>query len=285
MSEVAAAPAPIPALPERPEGASEWPRWPLSYGAYGFAIGVCGGIAALVFMLPAFSVVSLWHFGWQVDTDDSLPALELAATFAQDVLWVVGAVLLAKRIAPPRPWHFGLRRPRFGQAIGFMALAIGVYIAITLLYDVILKPPDNQPIDTGNLLGVQIASCFVIVVSAPFCEEFFFRGFLYRTLRGRFGLWPALVLDGALFGSIHLTSGGPLAVALIAPLGFLLCLIYERCGSIFPTIALHALNNSIVSAAEFDRVSGVALGMGGAMLLACLVGALVSGRKPSPVGV
>jgi membrane protease YdiL (CAAX protease family) len=272
-------------LPERPAGADPFPRWPLSYGAYGFAIGVCGGIAALLVMLPPFSVVSIWDWGWNVDTDDSLPVLELAATFAQDVLWVVGAILLAKRIAPPKAWHFGLQRPRFGQALGFMALAIAAYIAISLLYNVILKPPDEQPIDTGDLLGIQIASCFLIIVSAPICEEFFFRGFLYRILRGRFGLWPALVLDGAIFGSIHLTSGGPLAVALIAPLGFLLCLIYERSGSIFPTIALHALNNSIVSASEFDRASGVALGMGGAMLLACLIGALATKRVSSPVGV
>jgi membrane protease YdiL (CAAX protease family) len=272
-------------LPERPAGADPFPRWPLAYGAYGFAIGVCGGIAALLVMLPPFSIVSVWHWGWRVDSDDSLPVLELAATFAQDVLWVVGAILLAKRIAPPKAWHFGLQRPRFGQALGFMALAIAAYIAISLLYNVILKPPDEQPIDTGNLLGIQIASCFLIIVSAPICEEFFFRGFLYRILRGRFGLWPALVLDGAIFGSIHLTSGGPLAVALIAPLGFLLCLIYERSGSIFPTIALHALNNSIVSASEFDRASGVALVMGGAMLLACLIGSLATRRESSPVGV
>jgi membrane protease YdiL (CAAX protease family) len=284
VSEVVA-PAPLPAHPERPEGADPFPRWPLSYGGYGFAIGVCGGIAALLVMLPPFSIVSLWGWGFKVPTDDTLPVLELVATFVQDILWVVGAILLAKRIAPPKPWHFGLRRPRFGQALGFMALAIAAYIAISLLYNVILKPPDEQPINTGDLLGIQIASCFLIIVSAPICEEFFFRGFLYRILRGRLGLWPALVLDGAIFGAIHLTSGGPLAVALIAPLGFLLCLIYERSGSIFPTIALHALNNSVVSASEFDRASGVALGMGGAMLLACLLGALLTTRSSPPVGV
>jgi hypothetical protein len=40
-----------------------------------------------------------------------------------------------------------------------------------------------------------------------------------------------------------------------------------------------------VSAAEFDRASGVALGMGGAMLLACLLGALLSPRLSPPVVV
>jgi hypothetical protein len=279
VTGAAAAPAPLPAHPERPDGADPFPRWPVVYGAYGFAIGVCGGVAALLVMLPPFSVVSLWDWGFRVDTHDSLPVLELAATLAQDILWVVGAVLLAKRIAPPKPWQFGFRRPRLGSAVGWSLVAIGGYIGITLIYELILQPTNEQPINTGDLLGVQIASCFLIIVSAPLCEEIFFRGFLYRILRGRLGLWPALVIDGALFGAIHVTSGGPLAVAVIAPLGFLLCLVYERSGSLYPCIALHALNNSIVSAAEFDRASGVALAMGGAMLLACLLGSLFTPRS------
>jgi membrane protease YdiL (CAAX protease family) len=121
----------------------------------------------------------------------------------------------------------------------------------------------------------------IIIIVAPLCEEFFFRGFLYRILRGRLGLWPAVVINGSLFGAVHLTSGGPLAVAVIAPLGFLLCLVYERSGSLYPCIALHALNNSIVSAAEFDRVSGIALLMGAGMLLVCLIGGLGSRVRPA----
>ena len=123
----------------------------------------------------------------------------------------------------------------------------------------------------------------IIIVVAPLFEEIFFRGFLYRILRGRMGLWPALVINGSLFGAVHLTSGGPLAVALIAPLGFLLCLVYERSGSLYPCIALHALNNGIVSAGEFDRVSGIALAMTAGMLLFCLVGSLCTrAETPGP---
>ena len=63
---------------------------------------------------------------------------------------------------------------------------------------------------------------------------------------------------------------------------FLLCLVYERSGSIYPCIALHALNNAIVSAAEFDRVSGIALLMGAGMLAFCLIGSLLTRVKPEP---
>ena len=269
----------LPDPPEMPAGADPFPRWPAWFGAAGFTIGVGSGIAAALLLLPVLLIVTR---GFGVDTDDSLPVLELIATLLQDLGWIVGAVLLASTIRPPKAWQFGFRKPRLGPAVGWSVVAILTYIVLTLLYTLILQPESGEPIETGDRLGTLIGSCVIIIVVAPICEEIFFRGFLYRILRGRMGLWPALVINGALFGSVHLGSGGPLAVALIAPLGFLLCLVYERSGSIYPCIALHALNNAIVAAAEFDRVSGIALLMGAGMLAFCLIGSLLTRVRPEP---
>jgi membrane protease YdiL (CAAX protease family) len=269
----------LPDPPEMPAGADPFPRWPAWFGAAGFTIGVGAGIVSALLLLPVLLIVTR---GFGVDSDDALPVLELVATLVQDLGWIVGAYLLARTIRPPKAWHFGFRRPRVGPAVGWSLVAIGAYIGLTLIYTLILQPDSGDPVEAGDRYGILIGSCVIIIVSAPICEEIFFRGFLYRILRGRMGLWPALVIDGALFGAVHLTSGGPLAVALIAPLGFLLCLVYERSGSLWPCIALHAANNAIVSAAEFDRVSGIALIMGGAMLLFCLFGALATRVKPGP---
>ena len=268
----------LPDPPEMPVGADPFPRWPGWFGAAGFVIGVGSGIVSALLLLPVLLIVTR---GWGVDSDDVLPVLELVGTLFQDIGWIVGAVLLAGTIRKPAFWQFGFRRPRLGPAVGWMLVAIAAYILLTLLYTAILQPDNAEPIETGDLYGTLIGSCVIIIVVAPLCEEIFFRGFLYRILRGRMGLWPALILNGALFGSVHLASGGPLAVALIAPLGFLLCLVYERSGSIYPGIALHALNNAIVSASEFDRVSGIALAMGGGMLLFCLLAALATRTSPA----
>lgn len=270
---------PLPDPPEMPAGADPFPRWPAWFGAAGFTIGVGAGIVSAILLLPALLIVTR---GFGVDTDDSLPVLELIATFFQDVGWIVGALALAATIRRPRAWQFGFRRPRLGPAVGWSLVAILAYIVLTLLYTLILQPESGEPIETGDRYGTLIGSCVIIIVVAPLCEEIFFRGFLYRILRGRMGLWPALVINGALFGSVHLGSGGPLAVALIAPLGFLLCLVYERSGSLYPCIALHALNNAIVAAAEFDRVSEIALVMGAGMLLFCLIGSLAARVRPEP---
>jgi uncharacterized protein len=271
--------ASLPDPPEFPAGADPFPRWPWWFGAAGFTIGVGSGIVGAILLLPALLIVTR---GFGVDSDDALPVLELVATFFQDLGWVIGAIVLASMVAKPKGWHFGFRRPRLGPALGWSLIAILAYIAITLLYTLILQPESGEPIETGDRYGTLIGSCVIIIIVAPLCEEIFFRGFLYRILRGRLGLWPAVVINGSLFGAVHLTSGGPLAVAVIAPLGFLLCLVYERSGSLYPCIALHALNNAIVSAAEFDRVSGIALIMGAGMLIFCLVGGLGSRVKPAP---
>jgi membrane protease YdiL (CAAX protease family) len=271
--------APLPDPPEFPAGADPYPRWPAWFGAAGFTMGVGAGIVGALILLPAYAIVTQ---GFDVHSDDALPVLELTATFFQDMGWVIGAIALAATIRKPEAWQFGFRRPHIGPAVGWSIVAILSYVAITLLYTLILQPESGEPIETGDRLGTLIGSCAIIIIVAPLTEEIFFRGFLYRILRGRMGLWSAVVINGSLFGAVHLTSGGPLAVAVIAPLGMLLCLVYERSGSLYPCIALHALNNAIVSAAEFDRVSGIALLMGAAMLLFCLVAGLASRVKPEP---
>jgi membrane protease YdiL (CAAX protease family) len=51
-------------------------------------------------------------------------------------------------------------------------------------------------------------------------------------------------------------------------IGFLFCLVYERTGSLYPVIALHALNNAIAFGVTVEDAS-VSLVLGPLMLLAC----------------
>jgi membrane protease YdiL (CAAX protease family) len=76
-------------------------------------------------------------------------------------------------------------------------------------------------------------------------EEFFFRGFYFTALRNWKGLWPAAILTGITFGAIHVGSSPVGYLVPLAVLGFLLCLLYVRTGSLYPCIALHCTNNSI----------------------------------------
>ena len=81
----------------------------------------------------------------------------------------------------------------------------------------------------------------------------------------------AAAIDGLLFGVIHYDFSGADALLILPPLGilgFIFCLVYERTGSIYPTIAMHALNNAIAFGVTIENGS-VSLVLGPLMLLAC----------------
>ena len=88
----------------------------------------------------------------------------------------------------------------------------------------------------------------VAVVVAPLEEEFLFRGYIYGVLRRHLGVVPALLLNAALFGAIHLNL--PALPALFV-LALCLTLAYESTGSLLVPMAMHAMFNAIMLSAIF----------------------------------
>ncbi|PHI19990.1 CPBP family intramembrane metalloprotease [Lewinellaceae bacterium SD302] len=88
-------------------------------------------------------------------------------------------------------------------------------------------------------------------LTAPFFEEFFFRAFLFGLLYryAGWGLWPATLLDGLLFGAIHISQGHDVvsavsvfAVTGLGAVGF--SIIYKEWEwNLWLVIFLHAFMN------------------------------------------
>lgn len=80
------------------------------------------------------------------------------------------------------------------------------------------------------------------VVAAPVAEELIFRGCLYGALRKSGGRVPAIVVSSVLFALIHghLPSLPGLIVLAVG-----LALVYERCGSLWAPISMHASFNAL----------------------------------------
>jgi membrane protease YdiL (CAAX protease family) len=76
----------------------------------------------------------------------------------------------------------------------------------------------------------------------PLLEEIIFRGLLFRGLRTRFRLVPALVVTGLLFAAFHMD---PLRLVPLAIAGAAFAYAYERSGSIWPAIVAHAGLNAV----------------------------------------
>ena len=84
------------------------------------------------------------------------------------------------------------------------------------------------------------------------------------------GMTPVVfVIAGLIFGLIHLPSG-PEAVPSLAVLGVVFCLVYERTGSLYPVIALHAFNNMIAYMVGTEAFA-LSAALGAAMIAACLL--------------
>jgi uncharacterized protein len=81
-----------------------------------------------------------------------------------------------------------------------------------------------------------------VSLSAGFCEEFVFRGYLIWVFQPLLGLWGAAAFSVVVFAAAHAYQGakGILATGVVGSLFTLVVLIS---GSLFPAIALHVLTD------------------------------------------
>jgi membrane protease YdiL (CAAX protease family) len=127
-------------------------------------------------------------------------------------------------------------------------IAYGVFWGAAIALALIFGDPDPQPLvddlKQEDALGVLLAWALLICIAAPIAEEFFFRGFIFTVFLRKLGLLWAVLLNGALFGALHV-GGEAIQLVALGAFGAGLCLLYWRTKSIIPCMALHALNNSI----------------------------------------
>ncbi len=237
--QLAAAP-PVAARRAPGPGGLPYATWPLSRTMLGLLIGL--GLGAVV--LPAPVAIA--------DPGFETYAGLIAAQTLLGLAFLGTALVVASRGdgGTAALGRLGARgfKPR---AIGLVLGAYVLYIAALALYSALIVTPDQQDIarDLGLDSGTLAAAFSVVLIAgvAPVAEELFFRGMFFGGLRARLSFVPAALISAAVFGSLHLTTG----VSTVAPLvlfGFLLAWVYERSGSIWPAVILHAINNSLALA-------------------------------------
>jgi membrane protease YdiL (CAAX protease family) len=204
----------------------------------------------------------------------------LVLVLVQDAALVGVAVLFASRRIKPRPWHFGLRPTRFwptaGPAVLGAVLILGFEIGLVTLLGI---DNSDDELASSNIIGA-IAMGLAVILVAPVTEELFFRGFFYRALRTRMRVVWAVLIDSLVFASIHVQYfGTPLILLVIVFFAIVACLVYEKTGSIFACIAIHATFNTVASLGSFP-VIGLILGVG--VLTACVLVPRKLPAAPSP---
>ncbi|MEA2230742.1 MAG: protease family protein [Solirubrobacteraceae bacterium] len=181
---------------------------------------------------------------------DFSPGVNIGLTLFQN-LALLGSAFVFARIGGGRPSaeDFGLVKTRLGQAVGLLIAVWFGFYAISTIWALALHLDEKQELPdrlgAGDSLGSTLLVVFLITIVAPLGEELFFRGFFFRALKNWRGLLPGAILTGLVFGAIHLGSSPPAFTVPLAVFGFGLCMLYHWTGSLYPTIALHALNNSL----------------------------------------
>lgn len=146
-----------------------------------------------------------------------LPAVGLRSTTWRWLLAGLGVGLVARVLA-------------FGLVLGYMALT----------------GDQSNPQDwlAGTAAGGGLGLVMLMLLGAvltPVAEELFFRGVLYGGLR-RYGVVVALVVSSLLFGLAH---GVNVVLPVAVMLGVLNALLYERSGSIWPSVVAHGVHNAL----------------------------------------
>ena len=170
------------------------------------------------------------------------------------------AVLYSRLIAPgAMTWReLGLRPMPAGRALWIGVLAGFGGLVITGILEALLAQfglRSNQ-LDQFSFVRNDGPAAFALVlvsgvILAPFIEELFFRGFLFGAYRQRQPLWVAYLASGLLFTVLHLEPARMNVAQMLGlgvgifVLGTLLAWLYQKTGSLFPSIIAHAFNNAV----------------------------------------
>jgi membrane protease YdiL (CAAX protease family) len=220
---------------------NDWPAWTAPVAL----------IAALVLALVGGAIVDVPAVlaGVELSSSHTPPGLELANTFVQDAMFVLAAVLFAQLGGRTvRSWQFGLRPTPARRAAGLVLLTLLVFLLFSVVWAVLLGESKEKILEQlgANETTVLLAlSALLTTVIAPICEEILFRGYIFAALSKWRGWLSGAAITGVLFGAVHAGSAPLVDLAPLAVLGFMLCVLYRRTGSLYPCIATHALNNSI----------------------------------------
>ena len=267
----------------RPSGRVGWRPWTAWVAILtGFALTVFGG-----------AVVAIVTAAIGRSASDPSPGVTIGLTVFQNLSLVAAALLFALLAGRPRGADFGLRRPPIGRSIG-LALSVAVAFAFfSLAWGFVLQLHDKQtlPEELGidrSTLNLVLAVVMITVI-APLGEELFFRGYFFGALRNWKGWLPAAIVTGLVFGAIHVGSTPVGFTVPLAFFGFGLCVLYERTGSLYPGIALHALNNSIALGLTQNWTWEILPTLVGAVIASLTIAALLgrtldarASRTPAP---
>lgn len=176
-----------------------------------------------------------------------------------EAAFLIGPFYLANRVFHTLPspqrratiWNaLGFRRFDVSAALGWIFALFLAFLAINVLYQYILTA-FHINLQTNDQFILQhskdaplttYATLIASVLIAPFCEEIFFRSFVFMGLLRGMPVVGAIIFSALIFAVAHADIG---SFAVLLFIGLALAFLRWRTRSIWPGMILHALNNGI----------------------------------------
>jgi ABC-2 type transport system permease protein/sodium transport system permease protein len=246
-----------------------------------------GPFAALLTLAIVYALFVTAGGAWQMISLGQLVAGQSldVARFRDYLLGTVTISVVLFMVAPLMTAHF--HRVRFGNAMGGFAwnpitllgaICLGVSLGAFAYESVVFAHQMKwTPISAEAKAKVQeftgvlqqlphalVLFCLAVVPAVS--EEFFFRGFLYRSLRQRRSAVATILLTAAIFAAFHVFSPGGLTIVRFIPsfiLGLALGYLAEASGSVVPSTLMHVVNNCLMLSLDKLRPTLEKWGLGG----------------------
>lgn len=180
------------------------------------------------------------------------PARTMAYGVVGLIAWIVMTTFLDNRgVSGSMVRNWGENQGRRRRTIaGGVAILAGCGLgALAHLYTLGLQ---DWPLTREYMLQITQANAdmteskiwmgLLAVGLAPFAEEYFFRGLLYRALDREWGGWRAMVGSAAYFALYH----PPISWLPVFALGFANAWLFRKSGSLIPCVLFHMAYNAMV---------------------------------------
>jgi CAAX protease family protein len=191
------------------------------------------------------------------------PPARLASVLVQAIVYI-GLIRLLVVDGGALSWaQMGITRPRLPALgdVGLGALAalpvIVATIPVAAIVTRFLPTPPQSPLPPAGDLPGTLVNLLAGVVVAPISEEVMFRGFATTAWMAGLGRWRGVIRGALFFAVVHvLTISGvdarqAVGVAIAAfvgriPVAFALGWLFQRTGTIWAPLGLHAAFNGIL---------------------------------------
>jgi len=170
--------------------------------------------------------------------------------FIMSIIFTLGLYLIAIRPKKLSWKEVGLQRPTkpywrpmIGWTVVLIITSICVAMIIDLFFNIGNENSKTESLQTRlSIINIVIAFVSAAIIS-PVYEEIFYRGFLYRWFRSKYGVITGILVSSFIFTLVHIPTFNSLPFNFLS--GLVFAWTYEKTGSIYPAMIIHGLFNGL----------------------------------------